>query len=492
MGSFNYSLPTMSIATIRAAAYALPVLAFAALPVFAASTSAHDDEIARVERGLRTPVVVAGEPAAPRALLEEMRRLHVPGVSIALIRNGKIAWTRGYGVVYEGGPAVTPDTLFQAASISKPVTAMAALRLAERGELDLDADINTVLTTWHLPPGPGAGNTSATVRQLLSHTAGTSVSGFPGYAADKPVPTLVQVLDGAPPANTKPVRIVTVPGSAWRYSGGGYTIVQQALIDRSGKPFDALLLETVLKPAGMADSRFAQPLPASLLGRAALPHDEAGQPYAGGPHTYPELAAAGLWTTPADLARFALDLQRSLQGGKGVLSPRMARTMIAPVDNRYGLGLQIEGEGQALSFAHGGSNMGYQNTLFAYARHGDGAVVMTNGANGGELANSVLRALAAEYKWPSQQPTVRKAVALELAAQEKLAGRYLVPGQGDFTIARRDGQLMVALRGAAWEPLYAAAPDVLFVLSRKLELQMAGDGGRLVSGSFDLPFKRAE
>lgn len=462
----------------------LPLLAYAG------SDAGTDAGIARVEHGLRAPVALAGEPAATRTLAAEMQRLHVPGVSIALIRNGKIAWTRGYGVAYQGGPAVTPETLFQAASISKPVTAMAALHLAERGELDLDADINSVLASWKLPPGPD--NATATARQLLSHTAGTGVSGFPGYAADKPVPTLVQVLDGAAPANTKPVRIAAAPGTAWRYSGGGYAVVQQALVDRTHQPFDALLATTVLAPAGMKDSRFDQPLPAHLLARAALPHDGDGKPVAGGPHTYPELAAAGLWTTPADLARFALDLQRSLQGGKGVLSQHMARTMLTPVKNGYGLGVNVEGEGRALSFAHGGSNMGYQNTLFAYANHGDGAVVMTNGANGAELANSVLRALAAEYKWPSQQPAVRKAIALDAAAQDKLAGRYVVPGLGDFTIARRDGKLMVTLRGGAWEPLYAAAPDVLFVLSRELELRMAGDGGRLLSGSFDVPFKRAD
>jgi CubicO group peptidase (beta-lactamase class C family) len=468
----------------------LPLLLASSASVLAGTT----EEIARVERGLRLPVAVAGEPVAARTLEGEMQRLHVPGVSIALIRDGKIAWTRGYGVAYEGGPAVTPSTLFQAASISKPITAVAALRLTERGELDLDADINTVLTGWKLKSdlNPGPDNASATVRQLLSHTAGTSVSGFPGYAADKPVPTLVQVLDGAAPANTKPVRIEKAPGTAFRYSGGGYSVLQQALIDRTRQPFDVLLAQTVLKPAGMQDSRFAQPLPANLLARAALPHDEAGKPYAGGPYTYPELAAAGLWTTPSDLARFALDLQRSLNGGKGLLSPQMARTMVTPVKNRYGLGMQVDGEGEALSFSHGGSNMGYQNNLFAYASHGDGAVIMTNGANGSELANSVLHALAVEYKWPSQQPVERKAVALDLATQDKLAGRYAIPGLGDFTIARREGKLMVALRDGAWEPLYAASPDVLFVLSRTLELRMAGDGGRLVSGSFDVPFKRAE
>ena len=447
-----------------------------------------DADIARVERGLRAPVLLAGAPAATRTLSDEMRRLHVPGVSIAVIRKGRIAWARGYGVAYAGGPAITPATLFQAASISKPVTAMAALRLAERGELDLDADIDSVLSSWKLP-APEAG---VTARRLLSHTAGTGVSGFPGYAADKAVPTLVQVLDGAAPANTKPVRIESAPGSAWRYSGGGYSIVQQALIDRTGQSFDVLLQETVLAPIGMHDSRFAQPLQAALLARAALPHDGEGKPVAGGPYTYPELAAAGMWTTPSDLARFALDLQRSLAGGKGVLSPAMARTMLTPVKNGYGLGVNVEGKGASLSFAHGGSNTGYQNTLFAYANRGDGAVVMTNGANGAELANSVLRALAHEYRWPSQRARVRKAIALPAAAQTALAGRYVVEGLGDFCIARRAGGLMIALRGDTWEPLHAAAPNVLFVLSSELELRLDGRGGRIVSGSFDVPFTRAE
>ncbi|MBD8529833.1 MULTISPECIES: serine hydrolase [unclassified Massilia] len=249
-----------------------------------------DAEIARVERGLGAPVVLAGAAAPSRTLADEMARLHVPGVSIALIRGGKIAWTRGYGLAYPGGPAITPDTLFQAASISKPVTAMAALRMAQEGRLALDAGIEPLLTGWKLPAADGAA--LVTPRRLLSHTAGMGVSGFPGYAANAPVPTLVQVLDGAAPANTQPVRVETAPGSAWRYSGGGYSVVQQALIDHTGQAFDVLLDETVLGPIGMRDSRFAQPLPAGLLPRAALPHDEEGKPISGGPYTYPERAAA--------------------------------------------------------------------------------------------------------------------------------------------------------------------------------------------------------
>lgn len=472
-------------------------LAGALLAVLGASpaSAATPDEIARIEQGLRPSVVLASAPVATSKLADEMARLHVPGVSVAVIRNGRIAWARGFGVTRAGGPAVDERTLFQAASISKPVTAMAALKLVEEGKLALDADINTVLTSWKLPAAGGAPAT-ASLRQLLSHTAGTGVSGFPGYAADKPVPTLLQVLDGAAPANTRPVR-VDGPQGSFRYSGGGYSVVQQALVDRDGRPFDALLRDTVLEPLGMRDSSFAQPLPTALQARAALPHDRRGQPYAGGAYTYPELAAAGLWTTPTDLAKFAMEVQRAAAGkGKGVLSQASVRTMLAAPgkEEGYALGVHVEGTGNAASFEHGGSNMGYQNTLFAYTEHGDGAVVMTNGDNGAELAQGLVRAIAAEYKWPTYQPKVRKAVALDAARRAALPGRYVTREIGDFTIEERDGQLVIALRAGQVEPLYAESQDVLFVLSRDADLRMAPDAksGRLVSGDFDIAFQRAE
>lgn len=482
----------------RSASHALRALAYASALLAALGPSpasaGTNEEIARIENGLRPAVALADAPLATSTLAEEMKRLHVPGVSVAVVRDGKIAWARGFGVAHANGPAVTARTLFQAASISKPVTAMAALKMVEEGKLGLDADINTVLTSWKLSTASGE-PAKVTLRQLLSHTAGTSVSGFPGYAADKPVPTLLQLLDGAAPANTRAVRVDSAAGKTFRYSGGGYSVVQQALVDRSGRPFDALLLDTVLKPIGMNDSSFAQPLPGNLAARIAPPHDRRGQPYAGGPYTYPELAAAGLWTTPTDLAKFMLELQRDAAGkGKGVLSQQMARTMLAPVQKGYGLGVQVEGTGPAASFAHGGSNIGYQNTLFAYSEHGDGAVVMTNGDAGGELAQSLIRAIAAEYKWPSEHTRLRKAVALDAARRAALPGRYVTREIGDFTIEKRNGQLMVALRPGQFEPLYAESDDTLFVLSREADLLLAPDGksGRIVSGAFDIAFQRAE
>lgn len=460
----------------------------AALPAAWAGEDAAKVRIARIEQGLRPAVALQGQPVKTSRLQDEMRRLHVPGVSVAVIRGGKLAWARGYGVAYEGGPAVTPRTLFQAASISKPVTALGTLRLAEQGKLDLDAGVDTLLTSWKLPEGAG----KPSVRQLLSHTAGTTVSGFPGYAADKPVPTLVQVLDGQAPANTDPVRVEAAPGSAWNYSGGGYTVLQQALIDRSGKPFDALMRDTVLAPLGMKDSAFAQPLPAARKARAALPHDREGKAYAGGPYTYPEMAAAGLWTTPSDLAKFAIGVQQAAAGrAKAVLSPDMARAMLTPVRNDYGLGVEIDVEKNDRAFAHGGSNMGFQNSLYAFVDHGDGAIVMTNGDNGGALAQGLMRAIATEYGWPSHATKLRPAVPLSPAQHKALAGRYEVPGMGHFEVAEREGVLMVALREGQWEPLYAESDKLLFVLSRELDLQPAdADSGRILSGSFEVPYKR--
>jgi CubicO group peptidase (beta-lactamase class C family) len=473
----------------------LPALAISLLASIAVHATDADD-IRHIEQGLRPAIALQGKPIPTATLEAEMQRLHVPGVSIALIRDGKIAWAKGYGVAAKDGAPVTPDTLFQAASISKPVTALAALRMVEANKLALDADINTALTSWKLPPGPKGAH--ATLRQLLSHTAGTTVSGFPGYAHDATVPTLLQVLDGAPPANTKPVRIETPPGGTWNYSGGGYALVQQALIERGGKPFPALLDETVLAPLGMKDSRFTQPLPDSLLARAAMPHDAKGEPYKGGPYTYPELAAAGLWTTPSDLARFAIGVQHNADAsGQPLLSPAMARAMLTPVKNDYALGFEIEGKGADRAFTHGGSNMGFQNSLYAYVERGDGIVVMTNGDAGAELAQGILRAAAFEYRWPGNQTTMRKAVELSPARRKALLGTYEINGLGTFEIAERDGKLVLGIREGVIDPLYVApgSPTVLFVLSRELELHMAKDGsptGRLHSGSFDVAFKRVK
>ncbi|GGY06604.1 serine hydrolase [Massilia dura] len=469
-----------------------------ATPMLCTAAPATDDpglaaRIAAVEAGLQPAVAIAGAAPASRRLADEMARLGVPGASIAVIHAGQIEWAKGYGVVTPGGAAVSPSTLFQAGSISKPVTAVAALKLVENGTLALDTNVNGYLNWWKLPNN--VDDTPVTLRQLLSHTAGTTVHGFAGYAAGAKVPTLVQLLNGAAPSNSRGVHVSTKPGTKWRYSGGGYEVVQYVIGERAGKDFAQLVQDTVLRPLGMHDSTFAQPLPPALLARAALPHDAAGKPIAGGPHTYPELAAAGLWTTPSDLARLAIEVKQSAAGQSNkVLSQSMTQLMLSPVQENFGLGWRIEGTGQARSFSHGGANAGYQNTLVAYTERGDGVAVMTNGDRGGELAGELVRAVATAYNWPTQRATVRAAVATPAAALTALPGKYVIEGLGDFTIARAGDRLTVALRAGAPEPLHAAPDGSWFVTSMEAELRFAatGERGRITAPGLDTAFEKAK
>jgi len=362
----------------------------------AAANRELEAKIQRVESGL-LPETASGTKPERMTLSARMGHYHVPAVSIAVVNGGRIEWARGYGELQAGGgKKVDSDTLFQAASISKPVAAMTAMRLVELGKLSLDEDVNIKLRSWKVPDNEFTKTQKVTLRRLLSHTAGVTVHGFRGYAANEPVPALLQVLDGVKPANSPPIRVDIVPGTEWRYSGGGYVIVQQLIEDVTGKPFAEVANELVIRPLGMTRSAYQQPLSDALASNAAHAHDGDGRPIEGRWHTYPERTAAGLWTTPSDLARVILAMQTP---GKA-LQPKSADEMLNVVRDKYGLGFGVEATAGARSFSHGGANEGFRCMLFGYRDSGRGAVVMTNGDAGGALAAEVLRAISAEYGWP--------------------------------------------------------------------------------------------
>jgi CubicO group peptidase (beta-lactamase class C family) len=263
-----------------------------------------DAHIAAIENSLQPSLVIRGEPVETSTLAERMEALGVPGVSIAVINGGDIEWARGYGLAdVESGRPVTATTLFQAASISKPVAATAALKFVQDGLIDLDEDVNGKLVTWKVPENEFTEAQPVTVRNLVTHTAGMTVHGFPGYARDEEVPSTIGVLDGE--GNTDPIRVDMEPRTEWRYSGGGYTVMQHLLTDVAGKPFPEIMRETVLEPFGMSESTYEQPLPEARWEQAATAYESDGEEVEGKWHIYPEMAAAGLWTTPTDLARFA-------------------------------------------------------------------------------------------------------------------------------------------------------------------------------------------
>jgi CubicO group peptidase (beta-lactamase class C family) len=384
--------------------------------------------IKRVKNGLiKDPgFVIKGQPPATATIWDRMKQYRVPGVSIAVINGNEIEWEEGYGVKEAGGTdPVTPDTLFQAASISKPVTAAAALYYVEKGTLGLDEDVNTRLRSWKVPENQWTRKEKVTLRELLSHTAGLTVSGFPGYAEGQPLPSLVNILNGKKPANTAPIRVDIEIGSRFQYSGGGYTILQQLLVDVLGRPFPQIMQGVVLLKLDMNQSTFEQPLPQAWAGAAASGHRPDGSIVPGKWHTYPEMAAAGLWTTPYDLARYVREIMLASQGKSDrVLSQVMVAQMLTPVKEGYGLGLIVRGSGRDFQFSHSGGNEGFRCHMLAYPERGQGAVIMTNGDLGGALLPEILRSLSVEYGWPDFQPTEKEVYALDNQQLETYAGTY--------------------------------------------------------------------
>ncbi|HEV7503573.1 MAG TPA: serine hydrolase [Thermoanaerobaculia bacterium] len=400
--------------------------------------------IRRVETGLLPAVTLRGEPRVAWALADRMQHYGIPGVSIAVIDSGKLAWTRGYGVLRAGGTStVTADTFFEAASISKPITAVAAMRLVEDGRLALDEDVNRWLRRWKVPPSQLTREQQVTLRRLLSHTAGVSGHGFRGYAPGERVPTLLEILQGRAPANTEPLTIEFVPGSKLLYSGGGYLVVQQLLTDVTHRPFDAVAHASVLARSEMRDSTFAQPLPRREWHRAASGHDEKGAAMPGGWNVYPELAPAGLWSSAADVARFAIEMLCATRGESRMLGARWAKEMLEPQQpGGWGLGFELHGKGSAARFGHTGSVLGYRSAFVVYPATGQGAVVMTNSDNGVPLAEEILRSVSAEYGWPDYVPVEKVIVTQPAEVLRDYVGRYRLDDGLVITVTVENGKLM--------------------------------------------------
>jgi CubicO group peptidase (beta-lactamase class C family) len=441
------------------------------------------DRIGRVETGL--PAVTQGERTVHLSLGQWMQALAVPGVSIAVIDDYRVVWTKAYGVSTSGpqGLPITPETIFQAASIAKPVTALAVLRQVEIGRMDLEEDINSYLRSWRLPEDDVQAGEKVTLRRLLAHTGGITPGGFAGYDRTGPAPAIADVLRGIAPARNAPTRVVSKPGTEVAYSGLGYTLLQVALEDRLQQPFEAILQETVLQPLGMHDSTFEQQLPAALGARAASGHLGVGATVEGGWRAHPELAAAGLWSTPADLAMLIIDVAKSRRGDKGrLLSSDLARQMLSLQQDGMGLGFVVREDGAHGHFAHSGGNTGYFAHFEMLADTGQGVVIMTNSDAGQALAPLLIAGVANEYDWPlpdrrqlsdtraervfAQHDRVanqRIKIDLDPAVLSRYVGKYQLAPDLLFNITLVDGQLRVRLGDQPEFPLFAESPSKFFL-----------------------------
>ncbi|MEL7023955.1 MAG: serine hydrolase domain-containing protein [Pseudomonadota bacterium] len=427
-----------------------------------AISSSNGDALAdQVLRSLAPPILLTGEARPNWTVEERMAHYGVPGVSIAVILDGEIAWTKsfGYADATQRIP-VSEETLFQAASISKPVTALAALQLVDAGLIELDAPVNDYLTSWQIPSNVFTQEVPVTLRHLLSHTGGLTVHGFPGYAEGDLLPTPIEVLNGEQPANTGAVVVDQFPGLMHRYSGGGYTVAQVMLEDVAGESFEALLDWLVLEPANMSLSSFEQPLPVLAAPFASAAHDAEGNRIDGHSHRYPELAAAGLWTTPTDLANLAIAIAKGGNDGEQMLSDEMLAEMMTPLGGSdYGLGIAVRQYGDHQVLSHTGGNHGFR-AVFSFHPEGDyGVAVMTNSDRGDSVARELQSALAETYGWLVGASEVRDTADLSDADLAKFTGRYV----GDFGGEMHDVVISVVGDGLSLESDLGIKPHAVFV-----------------------------
>lgn len=413
---------------------------------------------------LRRAVVFEDNPGSTFSLAERMARWKVPGVSVAIIDNCTVIDGRGFGVTRDGGLEVQPDTLFQAASVTKPITALAALRLVDQGILSLDSDVNAELQTWNLPESPLLDEHPITLRGILSHSAGLVPGGYGGYTHDEPVPTLIETLAGVRPARPKPVKVAYAPGSSWRYSGGGYLVAQLLLTEKTGRSFGDVIHDQVLVPTGMNRSSFAEP---SASGNVASGHSADGTMVPGGWHLYPELAAASLWSTAPDLARFGAAVMKAVRGEPdAVLSSSLARQMAEAHAGPRSLGFEVGGKGNAHHIGHEGTNEGYNSSLILYPATCQGAAIMANSDNAKPLIAELLRGIADTYHWPDTMPsTVVQRSPLQVSGVARFQGTYRftdISGIAPFEIIPASGGSFIFDRGDGHlEPLYPSSEGLI-------------------------------
>jgi len=470
--------------------------AFLVLFIIPVNTFGQHEKIERIENELLNAIVIQGQHSENMSINDRMKYHNVPGLSIAVINNFKIEWVKCYGVLdKESKKTVIPRTLFQAASISKSLSAMAALQLVQDGKIDLNENINNKLTSWKVPENEFTINQKVTLQGILNHSAGLTVHGFSGYASNEDIPTLLQVLDGQKPANSEPIRVDIKPDSIARYSGGGYIVLQQLFMDLENKPFHKIMKEIVFKPLGMKNSTYQQPLPKKFWSNTAKAHHTNGELIVGNWHTYPELTAAGLWTTPTDLAKFAIEIMLSRAGKSNkILSKEITNKMLTRVHGNNGLGFNLGGNGESFYLSHGGSNEGYKCNLIAFPEKGQGAVIMTNGDGGGNLSSEITRAIAKEYDWGVFMAIEKTNVEIDPMLYDQYVGEYEIMPEFIVKVSKGESRLILEIPGEGLSEYFPetsthfiatnGGPNIWFVCGKNGEVNGIGVllGGQEIIG----------
>lgn len=451
------------------------------------------ENITKVENGLFAPVQIEGEN--PWNILDRMAYYKTPGLSIAVIQNYRLVWGKGYGFANDSSKTpVTTQTLFQAGSISKSFNAVGVLKLMQDKKLDLYTDINTYLKSWQFPYDSLAKGKKITMANLLSHTGGINLSGFGGYLPGKPLPTIVQVLNGEKPANSPRIHSLFEPGLRPEYSGGGIIISQLIVMDITGRPYADYMKQTVLKPLGMGNSTFTQPPADVNQTLLATGYNVVGNPIPGKYHIFPEQAAAGLWTNPTDLAKFVIAIQMAYEGkSTKLLTQQSARLMLTPYQNKMGSGLGtfINTLDSTRYFNHPGATIGFQSIYYGSLQGGNGVVVMLNSGSQ-QLATEVVNSVAKVYGFKDLfHPNIKKLVPVSADILQTYAGQFQLAPNRTLTVLFEDAHLYVRMQGEMKRELFAEALNKFFLRELPYELEFVkgadgvvnltlyGDGGKM-------------
>jgi CubicO group peptidase (beta-lactamase class C family) len=462
----------------------VPISAFLMKPQTKKYPAEIEDKIKLVENSLAGWVQTGSNDTWN--LSDRMKKYNINGVSIAVIHNYQIEWAKGYGFadVFENRQ-VTENTLFQAASISKSLNSVGVLKLVQENKLDLNTDINTYLVTWKFPYDEKSNNKKITISNLLSHTAGLTIHGFPGYAKGDSIPTLPQILNGQKPANTQAVRSSDEPGKSVNYSGGGVTVSQMIVIDVTKLPYDVFMQKNVLDPLGMRGSSFTQPPAGTNKVLYATGYRADGKEIPGKFHIYPEQAAAGLWTNPIDLCKYIIETQLSWQGKSSkVLTPEMTRLRLTPVLEDAALGTFVNSRvtGSLKYFNHNGGNEGFQCTAIGCRDNGEGVVIMTNSDNGSLLYEEIVNAVATVYNWKDYYlPEIKKVVNPDTSILAKYSGKYLINGT-KATFKKNDNGLSINVIGDLYWNVYFTSDSDFFVREFRGFLRFHTDKDKKVTG----------
>ncbi len=396
--------------------------------------------IMQVENNLSSWVKIENTPNWN--ILERMKFYNVKGVSIAVIKDFKINWAKGYGWADSAqNRMVDTKTMFQAASISKSLNALGVLKLAQERNLDLTADINTYLKSWKFPYDSVSKGKKVSLLNLLSHTGGVNVSGFDGYSKTDSLPSIIQILNGQSPSNSDAVRSIFEPGLNYKYSGGGTTISQLIIEDITGVKYSDYMIKNILTPLGMKNSFYTRPKSENKLQNISTGYYN-GKEVRNKYLIYPEQAAAGLWTNPTELSKFIIEMQTSFLGESNkILTQKNTELMLTPyIDSSAALGVFIENKEGVKYFQHGGVNEGFTSLYVGSFENGNGAVVMCNSTDK-TILYEIINSIAYVYNWKNYyHPILKNVVKIDKTALQKYAGNYKL-NDNEYIVSQNNDNL---------------------------------------------------